>query len=102
MRHINGYSHISVAPVESKDRWGQFHESGQRLGSGPVAFARVPAMTNRSVIEAELRATVAEAVGSLRLVSETVGPLDGGAVRRRLAEASRSIEAAVVLAAKLP
>jgi hypothetical protein len=55
-----------------------------------------------NVIKAEIRATVAEAVGSLRLVSETVGPLNGGVVRRRLAEASRSIEAAVALAAKLP
>ena len=59
-------------------------------------------MSSRDVIEAELRATVAEAVGSLRLVSEAVGRLDGGAVRQRLAEASRSIEAAVVQAAKLP
>jgi hypothetical protein len=59
-------------------------------------------MAHLNVIEAEIRATVAEAVGSLRLVSETVGPLDGGAVRQRLAEASRSIEAAVALASKLP
>jgi hypothetical protein len=64
--------------------------------------SRVATMTHLNVIEAELRATVAEAVGSLRLVSETVGPLNGGAVRQRLAEASRSIEAAVTLAAKLP
>jgi len=67
-----------------------------------VVAPRVAVMTHLNVIEAELRATVAEAVGSLRLVSETVGPLDGRAVRQRLAEASRSIEAAVALAAKLP
>ena len=51
---------------------------------------------------AGVRPKALNSAGSLRLVSETVGPLNGAAVRQRLAEASRSIEAAVALAAKLP
>jgi hypothetical protein len=59
-------------------------------------------MTAREATESELRACCAEAVGTLRVISESAGPLGKARVRRLLLEAERAISAACELADRLP
>jgi len=59
-------------------------------------------MTDHDIVEAEIRATCAEAVGSLRIVSEGVAPLRQRTVTKALNEAERRIAAARELAKRLP
>jgi hypothetical protein len=59
-------------------------------------------MSPRDVLEAEVRSLAGEAIGAARLVSESVGPLVGSNVIHTLTEAARSLEAAIVLAKRLP
>ena len=59
-------------------------------------------MTSREAVEAELRACAGEAVSTLRIISESAGPLGKARVRRLLLEAERSLSAACELADRLP
>jgi hypothetical protein len=60
-------------------------------------------MSNRDqdVVLAELRALLAEAMGSMRLVSESVGPISKSRVRALLMDAERSFSAACKLVDQL-
>ena len=55
-------------------------------------------MTDRDAVEAELRACTGEGVSTLRVISESVGPLRKSRVRALLLEAERSLKAACDLA----
>jgi hypothetical protein len=59
-------------------------------------------MTSAAAAEAELRTLLAEVIGSLRLISEGAGPLQRDPVRALLSKAARGLEAAHVLADRLP
>jgi hypothetical protein len=59
-------------------------------------------MTSRDAAEAEIRALMAEAIGGLRLISESSGSLTQRSVRTAIAEAVRQLYAAENLADRLP
>ena len=58
-------------------------------------------MTERDAAEAEVRSLVAEAIGSLEIVSQGAGPLNRRNVKDRLAEALLRIQRAQLLADRL-
>jgi hypothetical protein len=58
-------------------------------------------MTDRTVVEAELRALAGEMVSTLRIISESAGPLRKSRVRSLLLEAERALKAACELADRL-
>jgi hypothetical protein len=59
-------------------------------------------MNARQAIEAEIRATAGELVGSLRTVSEGVGPLRRVTMRRVVLEAEHLLSKLAWLADQLP
>lgn len=59
-------------------------------------------MTERDIIEAELRGTCGEAVGTLRLISESTGHLTKRNVETLLGQALHVLQRAAELAARLP
>lgn len=59
-------------------------------------------MTDRDAIEAELRSVCAEAVGALRLLSESSGPVQKSKARELLLEAERALRQACELLDRLP
>jgi hypothetical protein len=54
-------------------------------------------MIGRDGAEDEIRVLLAEAVGALRIISESVGPLRRALVRQAIAEARRALGAAETL-----
>jgi hypothetical protein len=59
-------------------------------------------MNNTDAATAEIRALLAEAIGALRLLSESSGPLRRSQVTRLIYEAGRALEQAVAHARRLP
>jgi hypothetical protein len=59
-------------------------------------------MNDTDAAEAEIRALIAEAIGGLRLVSESAIPLRRGQVARLIREAFRALEKALTHAGRLP
>jgi len=55
-------------------------------------------MIGRDGAEDEIRVLLAEAVGALRIISESVGPLRRALVRQAINEARRALSAAETLA----
>jgi hypothetical protein len=59
-------------------------------------------MTDRDAIEAELRSVCAEAIGALRLLSESSGSIQKSKARELLMEAERGLRQACELLDRLP
>jgi hypothetical protein len=59
-------------------------------------------MNDVDAAQAEIRALVAEAIGALRLLSESSGPLRRSQVTRLVREAGRALEKALAHARRLP
>lgn len=72
----------------------QYHENTQKYGCG--------FMTERDAIEAEVRSVCAEAIGALRLLSESSGPIQKSKARELLLEAEHALKAAAQLVDRIP